>query len=88
MVVSNLLFTFLQLQIYITLSAPNADLALILPTKNPRSEFFFLKNLKILEASSYVQINMTKFRLEHDRKFLQRRTNLLVSYLFILFQRK
>ena len=38
-------------------------------------QIFFLKNLKILEASSYVQTNMTKFWLEHDQKFLQRRTN-------------
>ena len=36
---------------------------------------FFWRNLKILEASSYDQINMTEFWLEHDQNFLQQRSN-------------
>ena len=36
---------------------------------------FFWRNLKILEASSYDQINMTKFWLEHDQNFLQQWSN-------------
>ena len=43
--------------------------------KKSQIQIFFWKNLKILEASSYDQINMTEFWLEHDQKFLQRRMN-------------
>ena len=46
------------------------------PTKKKSQiRIFFWKNLKISEASSYDQINMTEFWLEHDQKFLQRRRN-------------
>ena len=43
--------------------------------KKSQIRIFFWKNLKILEASSYDQINMTEFWLEHDQKILQRRMN-------------
>ena len=43
--------------------------------KKTQIRIFFWKNLKILEASSYDQINMTEFWLEHDQKFLQRQMN-------------
>ena len=41
------------------------------PTNKKSQDQFFWKYLKILEASSYDLINMTKFWLEHDQNVLQ-----------------
>ena len=40
--------------------------------KKSQIQIFFWKYLKILEASSHDQINMTKFWLEHDWKYFTR----------------